>query len=76
MARERLPILEEGTRFGKWTIVAHIGYKYGKGALYSCLCDCGTKKDIEGAILRRKLTECCKRCALKEAKRGRFNGSL
>ena len=37
--------MEIGQRFGKWTIIGET-YKYKKNYKVSCLCDCGTIKEV------------------------------
>ncbi len=75
MARKRLPQFEEGARFGRWTVIKLIGYGRS-GSMYECLCDCGTKKEILGDLLRNLRTSSCKKCALVIATRGNFNHKL
>ncbi len=75
VARQRLELLEPGTRFGKWTVLSFKEAKPGKGGVYECKCDCGTLSDISGTRLRIRATSKCKRCALLEGRQGfvRFN---
>lgn len=47
----------EGQRFGRWIVSNYIG-----GRRWSCRCDCGAEKVIEGASLRRGTSRGCIKC--------------
>ena len=57
-----------GMRFGRWTV---LGYAHRKDTekyhyqYWHCLCDCGTKRIVEGASLRRGNSVSCN-CIKKE----------
>ena len=40
-----------GERFGRLTVVAEL-YKYGRGSIWKCACDCGGTVDVRGSDLR------------------------
>lgn len=76
MSPKILEIYEPGYKFGKWTVVSFVGYKFMKGAVYECECECGTKKEILAYIIHNQRTNQCKRCAIKISRKGSFNGKL
>ena len=47
-----------GQVFGKLTVLEYAGSD-GKRALYSCICQCGTKIIVRADSLRRKMTTSC-----------------
>ena len=49
-----------GQRFGMWTVLCE-GEKRGKSGsvFWTCVCDCGTRKDISGGSLRRGESTSC-----------------
>lgn len=40
-----------GHHYGRWTVLKEVGRKHG-GALWLCLCECGTEREIRGSALR------------------------
>jgi hypothetical protein len=55
-----------GHRFGKWTVVGLAEPRRGDGGRkWTCVCACGTRKDIIGRSLRSERSTQCRRCAKK-----------
>ena len=55
-----------GLRFGKWTVLGRYDgprQTYGRAALYTCRCDCGTERVIPGTKLRNDRSTKCVVCA-------------
>ena len=53
-------ILEVGSQFGRWTVVADAGSggTHG-GAQYFCHCDCGTERNVRACTLARGISLSC-----------------
>jgi hypothetical protein len=43
-----------GKRFGRWVVTA-----YARNSKWCCVCDCGTRVDVDGNNLRRGKTKSC-----------------
>lgn len=55
--------LLEGQKFGEWTVIKEATTnKHGK-SMWSCICSCGTKKDVLGSKLINNKTKNCKKCS-------------
>ncbi len=56
-----------GKKFGKLTVVSHLGFiKEGSShRFFSCLCECGDEKQTTASKLKSLIGVCCKRCAIK-----------
>src|SRR5262249_46250106 len=48
------PIDLTGKRFGRWRVVDYLGRKR-----WSCVCDCGTRRDVWGHLLRAGRSKSC-----------------
>ena len=48
-----------GQKFGKLTVIKEAGSNRDGEALWECRCDCGSKKNIVGKLLRRGNTNSC-----------------
>ena len=52
-----------GETFGRWTVLAFAGYgdreQLSKNAMWSCVCECGTKRDVLGRNMIYGLTKAC-----------------
>lgn len=49
-----------GRRFGRWTVENYYGRSdTGSGTLFSCVCDCGTKRNVNGYYLRGGRSTSC-----------------
>lgn len=44
-------------RFGRWTVIARLGVK--SPPRWDCLCDCGTRRSVKGAVLREGTSNSC-----------------
>lgn len=51
---------ETGNRYGRLVVQYQIA-SFGKGALWSCLCDCGMTTVVSGVALRSGRTTCATR---------------
>ena len=62
-----------GQRFGMWAVLCK-GEKRGKSnsVFWTCVCDCGTRKDVSGGSLRRGESTSCGRCKIKDLTGQRF----
>lgn len=49
----------KGKTFGKLTVIEYAGSDNGKRALYSCICECGSKIIVRADSLRRGMTTSC-----------------
>lgn len=70
-----------GKRFGKLSVIRLISHDKQQNAVWECLCDCGTKKNIRGYNLRNgsiKSCGCLQREAVGNIKRthGMYNTKL
>lgn len=69
-----------GQRFGKWVVLEQLpSRKTGKKirSLFSCLCDCGNKREVLGTNLRLGTSTMCRTCAYhKIDERGNVYGRL
>lgn len=54
-----------GRRFGDW-LVLQKAESSKKGAKWLCQCDCGTKQEIYGSILRAGNSKSCRECACRK----------
>jgi hypothetical protein len=47
------PLLSDmiGRRFGKWTVLEFVEYRYDKIAYYTCRCECGLERAVNGYTL-------------------------
>ena len=54
-----------GRRFGDW-LVLQKAKSSKKGAKWLCQCDCGTKQEIYGSILRAGNSKSCRECACRK----------
>ena len=62
-----------GQRFGKLVVVGEVAERdKHKKILWSCVCDCGTRKDVSGGSLRRGESTSCGRCKIKDLTGQRF----
>jgi hypothetical protein len=43
-----------GKRFGRWTVIAYAGDKN-----WTCVCDCGARRDVDGQSLRESHSQSC-----------------
>lgn len=57
--RAKEPPYESGQKINKWTIIS-LEYKKGKGRIYLCRCECGTKREIQHHNL--KTNKQCRAC--------------
>ena len=49
-----------GQRFGLWTVLGDSGKRYTNGSvLYTCICECGNKKDVSSNSLIGGKSTCC-----------------
>ena len=48
-----------GRTFGRWTVCEKSGNHPRGGAIWRCICDCGTEKNVSGADLRSGRTNSC-----------------
>jgi hypothetical protein len=49
-----------GKRFGRWRVIADLGYLGGRGQRYwLCRCDCGTERPVQGQTLREGRSRSC-----------------
>lgn len=48
-----------GEKFGKLTVIHTSGKRHGTNVLWTCLCDCGTPKNIRGTDLKSGHTKSC-----------------
>ena len=55
----KLSINMRGMRFGRLVVIKRTGKDGSRAAVWLCICDCGNKKNIVGADLRRKHTTSC-----------------
>lgn len=62
--REKREVYRAGTKFGKWKIVSYEG-KQSQRPMYMCRCDCGTKRLVDGDMLKAGRTKSCGHCARK-----------
>jgi hypothetical protein len=46
-------------RFGRWTVLKEVEPSKSRTKRYLCLCDCGNKKVVVGASLRRGASQSC-----------------
>jgi hypothetical protein len=60
--------IEPGTRFGRWTVLKHIGRDEERKAMWLCHCDCGNIVEVQGKRLRKGTSRSCG-CARLEANR-------
>lgn len=59
MAKNPRLIDLSGQRFGLWTVHSQAGNTVRGGALWACICDCGTSRTVLGQDLRKgKSTSC------------------
>ena len=63
-----------GQKFGKLTVIGR-DYSNKKATMWLCLCDCGTKKIVNGYNLKRGLTKSCG-CLQKEVTSALFTEDL
>lgn len=55
-----------GKTFGRWTVTGRAGNREGtRRAYWTCICACGTEKDVHGGSLMRGLSSSCG-CLLRE----------
>jgi hypothetical protein len=59
MAKNPRLIDHSGQRFGKWMVARQQGNTSRGGALWWCVCDCGTERAVLGADLRNKKSASC-----------------
>lgn len=52
-------VVRPGARFGRWTVVAAAGSRYGCGARWQCRCLCGTEREVCGTSLRLGRSKSC-----------------
>lgn len=52
-------LLQEGERFGKWTILKKDNERTGDGARYICQCDCGTIRSVKANSLISGASKSC-----------------
>lgn len=57
-------IIEPGTKYNKWTVVAFKGYNKS-GAIYDCECECGFVQPVTRKSLIFGKSKQCNRCAIK-----------
>lgn len=48
-----------GLRFGHWTVLKFADNQHGTELLWTCVCDCGTIKDVSGHSLKRGSSTSC-----------------
>lgn len=52
-----------GLRFGRWLVLAKVpiiwGSRSGLPPMWECLCDCGARKAVDGAALRKSKSRSC-----------------
>lgn len=58
-----------GCRFGKWLVVKNVSQ-----AKWECLCDCGTRRIVDGHSLRRGLSKSCGCWNLEVLKKAKKHG--
>lgn len=65
-----------GKRFSRWT-VSELSHQMGKMLYWHCVCDCGTKRAVFGADLKRGRSKSCG-CLMREevVKRGTIHGMM
>lgn len=59
-----------GQRFGRWTVIG-LGRKHKSRVNWLCLCDCGTRRQVNGTELRRGRSKSCG-CLSRELSRDRM----
>lgn len=79
MKKGRAMIDLTGLRFGAWSVLECLGPCQNHNIKWLCLCDCGTRKAIEGGSLKRGLTNSCgcqlaSRAAAASTKHGHSGG--
>lgn len=48
-----------GERFGRWTVIERAESGPGRTTRWSCVCDCGTRRDVAAASLRKGQSTSC-----------------
>ncbi len=48
-----------GQRFGRWTVGAFTGRRYFSSALWACVCECGTERDVTSNSLVSGKSQSC-----------------
>lgn len=69
MAHPRLVDMA-GKRFNSWTVIRKVGNTRRGAAVWECICDCGTTKNIVGVTLRNGNSTSCGSCKPRRKKHG------
>lgn len=48
-----------GRKFNRWTVLECVGRTKSGGALWRCICECGTIRDVDGRTLRDGTSKSC-----------------
>lgn len=48
-----------GKRFGRWTVIGRAPVRYGMQAIWFCVCECGSKRELQSQHLRGGRTTSC-----------------
>lgn len=48
-----------GKQFGRWTVICFAGFNNSGAAMWQCVCECGTVRDVNGYTLRSGRSTCC-----------------
>lgn len=48
-----------GQRFGHWTVLGRAKVAGNRHAMWACICDCGTERNVDGAKLRSGKSKSC-----------------
>lgn len=51
--------IDNGTRFGRWVVLAFTGRDRNGQNRWLCRCDCGVEREVTGTNLRRGLSQSC-----------------
>ena len=60
-----------GGKFGRWTVLEYAGKNKNGKAMWHCICDCGTEKDVASLGLVNGSSKSCG-CYMKEKNRGKI----
>jgi 5-methylcytosine-specific restriction endonuclease McrA len=47
------------SKYGRWTVLSHAGMNRHRQDLWNCVCECGVKRQVSGASLRRGSSTSC-----------------
>lgn len=49
----------KGQRFGRWLVISYSRCDERRGAVWFCLCECGTEREVLSCNLRRGQSQSC-----------------